>query len=296
MVGTKLIEELVQSVALTRHIRHYDRVSLLLLASPENGKTTITSTAKCKSVQSVSVMTARSIMAEMNKNKDLEYIIFNDMTCVKALSVAAVNLLIVILNQITQGEHGLIGFAGKPTEVIDREIGIIGCLPIDVFTEYRSNWKRLGFVSRMLPFAYCYSNSLIAEIKDGIDVTGTSPSSGVGASKKMLKAIDKIAKKPQNVQIQIEMSEANTTLVRTLADEKAIQLKQLGIRLLKNYHSLIRAHALLQGRRVVNQEDMKFLWDVNRFISTDSCTQLESKSITEFKDSLKESKTNADSL
>lgn len=290
MIGTRLIEELVQSAALTRYVKNYDRVSLLLLASPESGKTTITSTAKCKSVISISIMSGRSIISEMATNKELEYIIFNDMTCVKALSTAAVNLLIVVLNQVTQGEHGLIGFAGKPTEVIDREIGIIGCIPMEIFREHRSNWKRLGFVSRMLPFAYSYSKPLVAEIKDGIDESGTSPSSQVQSSKKMMKAITKIAKRPDVKQILVKMTDEQTALVRTLADERSEQLGQLGIRLLKNYHSLIRAHAILMERKIVNKDDMKFLWDVDRFVSVNACTQLESTSIQEFKDAVRDNK------
>ena len=62
MLGVKLIEELVQSVAISHLIKDGDRVSLLLLADPENGKTTVAASAKCDHVEFVSVITGRTIL------------------------------------------------------------------------------------------------------------------------------------------------------------------------------------------------------------------------------------------
>ena len=280
MLGVKLIEELVQSVAISHLIKDGDRVSLLLLADPENGKTTVAASAKCDHVEFVSVITGRSILKAIKEKPSLEYLIFNDLSCIRALSQTASNLLIVLLNQITRGEKGSVAFAGGPPEQIEREIGIVGCLPMTIFSDHRSRWKEIGFVSRMLPFAYGYSETLIMEIKDSIDYR---PAQRKNEYDKLSRRISKIKK----IQIPIRIKSNHVSFVRKLADERASELGQMGIRLLKNYHTLVKAHALLFQRKIVNESDLRFLMDVDSFISLNACKQLESVSIQEFNKRLK---------
>jgi len=247
-------------------VKGFKRASLLLMAAPESGKTTIVSAADAKHVCRVGVITGRSIMKEVSSHPDTEYLLFNDLSAIRAMSQPAVNLLIVILNQYTQDERGLVAFAGKETEFIDRCIGIIACLPFSTFKDQRNRWKEMGFMSRMLPFCYQYGHELIAEIKDSIETGEHAPR--VQPARKMPKA------RRVKRGISVSMSAAFTKETRRLSDAKATDLGQLGIRLLQNYHVLVRAHALLFKRRAVNRHDMEFLREVDKFISTTECAPL----------------------
>lgn len=264
MIGTSIPEALVQSVALSHLIKGYRRCSLLMLAAPESGKTTIATAADAKHVARIAVISGRSVLRELRDNPKTEFLIFNDLSAIRAMSAPAVNLLVVILNQLTQDERGTVAFAGQTVEHIDRPVGMIGCIPFNTFTDHRARWKELGFISRMIPFAYQYDSELVAEIKDAID-------SGAHASK--VKAGRRMPKNTSR-QVSITMSEALTKEVRRIADAKASSLGQLGIRLLQNYHSLIRAHALLHGRRAVTREDVAFLRGVNAYVSVTECKPL----------------------
>lgn len=264
MIGTRLIEELVQSVALTHQIKGYKRVSTLFLAAPESGKTTIASASAAHHVCNIAVISGRSIMKEVKDHPETEFLLFNDLSAVRALSPSAVGLLVVLLNQFTQDERGIVAFAGKESEKIERGIGIIGCMPFRTFADHRSRWKEMGFVSRMLPFAYEYPDELIAEIKDAID--DGSHTSRVKPHQKM--------PKPRRAAVTVTMNATLTKELRRIADARAKTLGQLGIRLLHNYHSLIRAHALLCNRREVNRDDMVFLRAVDSFVSITKCTPL----------------------
>lgn len=263
MIGTHLIEDLVQSVAVSHRVRGMPRVSLLLLAKPESGKTTIARAANCKHVTPVAVMSGLSILQEIETDPNVEFLLFNDLTAIRAMSPTAVNLLIVLLNQMTQNERGKVAFAGKEARSIKRPIGIIGCLPFNTFKDHRAKWAGLGFVSRMLPFAYAYDAELIAEIKD--HVTAESQ------KRHTIAKMPRIAKR----EVSIAISTAHRKNVRRLADAKAAELKQIGIRLLQNYLCLIKAHALLHGRREVNKDDINFLREVDRYISVTECKELE---------------------
>lgn len=265
MIGTTVIESLVQATALSHLIRGQKRVSLLLMAAPESGKTTIATAATAKHICRVAVISGRSIIQQARENKHIEFLLFNDLSSVRAMSPSAVNLLVVILNQITQDEPGIVAFAGKDVDVIDRTIGVIGCIPFATFADHRAKWKELGFISRMIPFAYQYPKTLVATIKDGID-GGEGRANSVTA-RRMPKAGRR--------QHEIKMSSDMTRRVRHLADARAVELKQLGIRLLQNYHCLIRAHALLHKRASVTREDFEFLTAVDAHVSITDCRELE---------------------
>ncbi len=264
MIGTKLVEELVQAVALSHRVKGFKRCSLLLLAAPESGKTTITRAANCNHVLPVAVISGRSVVHEANTNPSVEFLLFNDMTTIRAMHTAAVNLLISLLNQCVQDERGIIAFAAKEKDEIKRSIGIIGCLPFKTFTDHRSRWREMGFISRMIPFAYEYGDELVAEIKDSID-TGNHNQRAQPRQK-----MPRIVRRP----VSVKVSAAFTKEIRRLADSRAKQLGQLGIRLLQNYHCLVRAHALISKRTVVTKDDLVFLREVDKFVSVNSCTPL----------------------
>lgn len=261
LIGTALVEDLVQSIALSHLIDGRDRLGLLLLASPENGKTTIATAAEAEHVKRIAVITARSIM-QLTAQKGPEFLLFNDLAVIRSLSKATTALLINTLNQVTQGETGEAMFAGQHVFKIERQLGIIGCLPFKVFTDRRSHWHQMGFVSRMLPFAYSYDAELIAEIKNGIDA---------GRAKSAPRKMPEIK---SDAKISIKMSPKHTKIVRALADSKSIKLDQIGIRMLKHYHTLARAHALLHKRHTVTDDDIEFLRTVDSYISITECKPL----------------------
>jgi hypothetical protein len=261
LVGTELVEDLVQSVALSHLVDERDRIGLLLLASPENGKTTIATAAECEHVKRIAVITARSIM-QLTAQKGVEFLLFNDLSVVRALSKATTALLINTLNQVTQGETGEAMFAGQHVFKIERQLGVIGCLPFKVFTDRRSHWHQMGFISRMLPFSYSYNAELIATIKDGIDA---------GRSRVAPK---KMPSQKDAEPIKIAMCAKHTKAVRALADAKSASLDQIGIRMLKHYHTLIRSHALRHGRKQTSDVDLEFLRIVDTYISITECKPL----------------------
>jgi hypothetical protein len=265
MIGTRLVEELVQAVALSHRVKGYRRCSLLMLAAPESGKTTIATAANCTHVRPIAIMSGRSILREVNGAKEIEFLLFNDLTAVRALSPSASNLLVVMLNQLTQDERGDVAFAGKEVERIERPVGVIGCLTFKTFVDHRARWKEMGFISRMIPFAYEYGLELIAEIKDAIDAGALADKAKPGA--KMPRTIRHHA-------VSVHMNVERTRVMRRIADARAAQLGQLGIRLLQNYHALIRGRALLHKRTEVNDDDMRFLRAVDSYVSITKCTPL----------------------
>ena len=122
----------------------------------------------------------------------------------------------------------------------------------------------MGFVSRMIPFAYSYGDELVAEIKDAIDD---------GQHTERVKPQRKMPHTPRK-QVTIAMHPKLVKEMRRMADARSKSLGQLGIRLLQNYHALVRAHALLNGRKAVAREDMDFLRAIDSYVSVTPCQPL----------------------
>lgn len=265
MIGTSLVEELVQSVALSHLVKNQKRVSLLMLAAPESGKTTILSAANASHVRRVAVISGRSILKEVKDKPETEFLLFNDLSAVRAMSASAVGLLVLILNHYVMGETGIVAFAGKETEEITRPVGVLACLPFKTFVDHRARWREMGFISRMVPFSYHYDRELVARIKDTIDDGNHHEHAAPRRA---------MPKHKRQKPVAIAMNREFTRHVRNLADARAATLDQLGIRLLQNYHCLIRAHALLFKRNAVTKDDLDFLRHVDRFVSITHCEPL----------------------
>lgn len=65
-----------------------------------------------------------------------------------------------------------------------------------------------------------------------------------------------------------------TKEVRRIADARATAEGLIGIRLLQNYHCLVRAHAISFKRATVTRDDMDFLRAIDAFVSTRKCLAL----------------------
>jgi len=266
MLGMELIEELVQTAAVSWRVKGpRPGVSLVLIADPESGKTSITEAAGAKRVVRVTVTTGIGFVRELDRNKNARILIINDLSVLKGLNSRAAYMLIQIMNGFTEeGIHALAMPRGKKIDLRGRRGVLIACITTDSFKSSKRDWFSYGFLSRSIPFCYSYSNELCVKIKNGIDhddpVTLARPhpvTEGAGTA--------------------IEVSDKMGTLVRKIADRRAKVLEEKGIRLLYNYRQLVRSHALLRNRTTVIKEDIRFLYRVDQYVNYSTPLELGSE-------------------
>lgn len=261
MIGTELLRETIETVILTGKIRKVEPVSLLLIAAPESGKTSVVLSKKCKSVQAFADVTGRGIHEILKSNKELSHIVINDMVTTLSHKQSVNKYLISQLNAMT--EEGISAIATpKGIETFDcGRRGVIASLTLDLVQDQRRWWNSIGFASRMLPFCYAYPANLIVEIKSAIDQAQLN-----GHSKTSLKNF------PVPVhEITIEYPPEMVKDVRYIADVRSVILKEQGMRRLKQYHALAQAHALWRTRKspTVNDKDTAFLKRMDVYVSYD---------------------------
>lgn len=252
-----MLEELVQTVAISWRIKTTrPGVSLILIADPESGKTSVTEAAGCKRVVRVTVTTGIGFVRELDRNKSARILVINDLSIMKGLNSRAAYMLVQIMNGFTEeGIHALAMPRGKKIDLRGRRGVLIACITTGSFKSSKRDWFSYGFLSRSIPFCYTYSDQLCVQIKNGIDHddprTLARPAS---------------VKEPRE-QTFIAISHKMTDNVRKIADRRATILQEKGIRLLHNYRMLTRAHALLKHREEVTREDLDFLYRVDQYVN-----------------------------
>jgi hypothetical protein len=191
--------------------------------------------------------------------------VLNDLAAIKGFRSNVVMLLISVLNGFC--EDGLFNIdtpVGKMMSFGGLRGSLIACITDDILQDERHKWSAMGFLSRCIPFAYSLPRDLIIQIKDGIqqkNVQTLAQPEGIPAE------FQPRSKKHKLQPVTVEIDENLDSIVRVLNDYKAQQLSEKGIRLLKLYTCLVKAHAFLHGRDKVTDDDVFFLMQVNHYVS-----------------------------
>jgi hypothetical protein len=266
VIGTELIRELVESVIFTGRLKDVNPVSLLLIADPESGKTSIVLDRPCKAVEAFTDITGRGIQMVLAQNKDLTHIVINDMVAILSHRQAVNRYTISMLNALTEEGLSAVASPAGVEKFANSRKGVITSLTTDMANDNRNWWNKVGFASRMLPFCYQYPKNLLIEIKQSIDDLG-----GKSAPEKLKKEF----LLPLRI-CDVKYERRFIERVRRLADIRSQILEEQGMRRLKQYHALVKGHALLRGvaKAEVGQVDIDFLEEVDLFVTYDKPREL----------------------
>lgn len=261
MIGVELVRELVETVILTGRLKNIEPVSLLLIAAPESGKTSIVLNRKCKAIEAFADITGRGLHNILKeRGKEITHIVINDMVAVLSHRQSVNKYTISQLNAYTEeGITALATPAGIERFPVGARGGIIASLTLDLVKDSRCWWNKIGFTSRMLPFCYKYPDDLQIKIKDTIDET---------RGRKVKKKEQKEFIVPAS-HAEVFVSDAMAKQIRRAADNRSEILQEDGKRRLKQYHALAQAHAVYRKRRtpIVDDLDIDFLYRIDGHVS-----------------------------
>lgn len=254
-----LLSEIVRSTLLTGHLIEHDPVSLLFIAAPESGKTSIVLANKCPSAIPITDITGRGLQKICSVRPEIRHIIVNDLIAVASHKPSVSQYTLAMLNAMT--EEGLQTIVTPETiekfEHASGRRGIITSITLEVLKDGRKWWNKIGMTSRMLPICFKLSSPAVIEIKSQVD----------GDSKQgIVECILPVPKKLHPIFFPKERG----VECRFIADERARHLGEIGIRRLKQYRAMARGHALLAHRANVTKEDIDFLANMDAFVSFSS--------------------------
>ncbi len=268
IIGMALIAKMCHVILLTGKIKGHSPLSLLLIAAPEHGKTSVVLQRACPAVVDVTDATGRGIVEILKTKPNISHLIFNDFVAINSHSKTVRAYTIAMINAMTEEGIRTIAFPGSVESFseVQGKKGIIACLTMDLMKDGRSWFNKIGLTSRMIPFSFSHSPELQLAIKDAIDT-----------DYKNIKLNDRGKMSIPSIAISVTISTAFTNEIRKIADQKAKDLKDpTGYRRLKQFRSLAKAHAVSRTWKnpSVNKSDIDFLHRILPYISYDKCENL----------------------
>lgn len=285
--------EVVQTVLMTGQLDDEKPVSLLIIASPESGKTTAARKANI-SVSSdrrgeelavaLTDSTGKGLLKIVREHPNATHVIFNDLSITAGHKSHVVKYLFSIISamteegiSITADPEGVHPYGDEGTK------GVIGCITPRLVRDQRFIWNVTGLTTRMLPFFYRQGIDIQLKVRryhagllEKSDHTDESSSLLIPKEKthvSMGKYKEHILALAENVAHKLSKEGAS---------RKNPDHEELGYRRIIQFRSLAKAHSLLthphDDEPRVHRINVEFLRKLSKFVSFKKAESLEEPS------------------
>jgi hypothetical protein len=294
LIGMDFAVEVVQTVLLTGYLDDEKPVSLLIIASPESGKTTATRNANI-SVRSdghgeelavaLTDTTGKGLLRIVREHPRATHVIFNDLSITAGHKNHVVKYLFGVISAMTEEGLSKIADPGGIYSYDDEGVkGIIGCITPRLARDQRFVWNVTGLTTRMLPFFYEQGVNIQLKVRRyhaGLLAAADRADEArslVVPSQKMHVYVDRHYRE--------QILELADTVAKRLSKEgvtrKDPDYKELGYRRIDQFRSLAKAHSLLthpdNENPRVHRKNVEFLRKLSRFVSFKKAEDLEEPS------------------
>lgn len=293
LIGMDFAVEVIQTVLLTGQLADEKPVSLLIIASPESGKTTAArkanlSVSSDKRGEELAVAltdtTGKGLLKVIREHPRATHVIFNDLAIVTGHKSHVINYLFSVVSALI--EEGVVKTAdpeGIQPYGAEGLKGIIGCITPRLVRDQRFVWNKTGLTTRMLPFFY----------RQGIDVQLKAEKYHAGLKDYSTGSRERTLLLPEH-KMKVAVSESRKEQILELAKDLAKKLsregrskkdpdyEELGYRRIIQFRSLAKAHSLLthpgEHEPRVHKVNIEFLRKLSRFVSYRKAEDLEEPS------------------
>ena len=245
MIYTTQLEEMISYILYSSYLIGDKSVSLLIMAQPESGKTTALSKFKQNNGTAFISDLTYSGMIELLprfERRELRTILIPDMLKLLSRKATFSANLVTFMNEFIEEGISAI-YTYKTTLRFETPVrgNFIACVTSGEALNNLGYWTKVGFVSRLIPFSYGYSNEAINKIFEFIIS---------GHHTKDIYTKLKLPKKEKEVTLSPELAK-DLMLVSTRI---ATEAKLFGFRIQKNLQTLSKAVALYNGETEVTKQ------------------------------------------
>jgi hypothetical protein len=242
LIGLDPLWDLLRLIVWTGRVRGESPVSVIIVAPPGSGKTSIIEKLHWDPFTHFSDdLTARELSKILNHHRHATHIILGDMMTLFAHKASVVSLTCSELRRCVEEGIGTDSFTGDTTEK-RRKIGLITAIPEDDYKSIRvkRQLKEGGFASRFLVVRYQYRPETKEKIHDFIESNAYTESFAV---------VKPNLERSYAVDIPAEIAQR----IRNFS----VWMRQdpLGARAHHHIRALVKAAAIQNERSVVKPED-----------------------------------------
>ena len=258
MVSTQLLGKVVECALISPYITDEKPISLLIVAKPESGKSTVMKQYReNKGVIYLSDCTAYGITRDI-----LPKIVSGE---VKTIMIPD---LLTPLSKQTKTRQSFVGFLNNLIEegvakittyatVWNKEANanLITAVTEDALLDGRRNWAKMGFLSRFIIFSYSYSLNTVIQILDRYSEDGLS--SGLVEIELPTESID--------IDLPVEIADK----INPVAMKMGKIFEIYGFRAKINFRSLLKALAYRNKRDTVTDQEYHEFLEIADYMNLD---------------------------
>jgi hypothetical protein len=165
MIGLEPIVDLVLTILWSGQVEGERPLSLILIAPPGSGKTSVLEMLECPVAYFLADITSREIKMILKKNGSLSHIMLGDFTAVFSRARGTAKLTINLLGRLTGDKLTHEPWSGEELAV-PRKLGFISAIPPEDLKgrEVKSHVQGAGFASRFLFAKYNYTQETINRV------------------------------------------------------------------------------------------------------------------------------------
>lgn len=169
MIATEPIQEIIKLSILTGYLAEEKIVSSILVAEPESYKTELLK----KFIDFPNIMylgdlnypsLIEEILPHIMEHPEITHIVIPDFLKVVQKKASTAHNTLNILNQMTEDGVFQIPYWRKIHDFKGLQVGIVTAITRKVLADKRHVFKKIGFLSRLIPISYQYSLESLAEI------------------------------------------------------------------------------------------------------------------------------------
>lgn len=293
LIGMDFPVEVVQTVLLTGQLADEKPVSLLIIASPESGKTTAArkaniSVSSDKRSDELAVAltdaTGRGLLKIIREHPRATHVLFNDLAITSGHKSHVTRYLFSVISAMT--EEGISRTADpEGVHSYNKEEGIkgvIGCITPRLVRDQRFIWNMTGLTTRMLPFFY----------QQGVDIrlNVRRYHAGLLDRSRRFDDISPLVIPKEKMKVRrgkykeyiLELAHDAAKRLSREGSKRNPDYKELGYRRIIQFSSLAKANALLthpgDKNPRVHRVNVEFLVKLSRFVSFKEPETLEEES------------------
>lgn len=259
-IGLASLLEIIEAAIFAARTDARSRVSLLLVAPPENCKTQLLFYySAVPTVRFFSSLTAKPLLALRNdvESGRISHIALQDLCSALAHQKSTSQRLMMWLGMLMEEGATTFADAGGIVEFRTRtKLGVLSAITPEFYQDSRYRWHRSGLISRFIALFFRYReptvNLIHAAIRDGIVLP------------------DPTAQSLPDEIVPVAIPEPIAAAIELRARHLATIHKTYGFRFHRSFRLLAQGHALAHGKTEVGDEQIAALDEWLRFMNPDS--------------------------
>lgn len=290
MINVERLTTVLQTVAVSGLVQNGNPISITLIAPSDSGKSQLISKTLPPDARVINDFTFASMASILNEDKPPTWIVVPDFNSVISHKPAVATLTMAfLLSLLAEGVTEIPGVDHdaklkalafrKKAKQRGIKIALLTGMTPDMFYSRRGKWRATGLLRRLVPVSYTYSDDTVDKIQQAIQ-------QGLDVLDYAHQKQARIKTRPVEIPAGLIATEIKALSHKVVAEQLVWNHRgadgssrierghDFPFTIHKVFRNYAKAAALLRGRTIVGQQDLKSLKDFSKFVRYSGAVEL----------------------